>query len=87
MTSKPLRPDNSPEDSSESKGKKKMTPRYLSKGEGMNIGLTVGATMVVFVVGGNWLDQKLGTDPWLTLIGAVFALTSIVMFLLRIGAR
>lgn len=59
----------------------------MTKGDGMNIGLTVGATMVVFVIGGNWLDEKLGTDPWLTLAGAVFALTSIIVYLLRIGAR
>ncbi len=86
MTSKPLPPDKS--DEAQVPGtKKKLTPRRLTKGDGMNIGLTVGATMVVFVVGGNWLDQKLNTDPWLTLIGAVFALTSIIVYLLRIGAR
>ncbi|NND70585.1 MAG: AtpZ/AtpI family protein [Rhodothermales bacterium] len=87
MTSKPHLPDESPVESIDSTNETGYKPRHLSKGDGLNIGLTIGATMAIFVIGGNWLDQKLGTDPWLTLIGAVFALTSIVLYLLKIAKR
>jgi F0F1-type ATP synthase assembly protein I len=36
------------------------------------VGLQFGAAILVFAFGGWWLDGKLGTDPWLLIVG-VFA--------------
>ncbi len=79
---KPLQSDKNREEPSGSTPSVKK-PRRPSKGDGLNIGLTIGATITTFVIGGNWLDQKLGISPWLTLLGAAFALISIVLYLLK----
>ena len=34
------------------------------------IGLQFSLTLVVFIFGGVWLDQKFDSSPWLTLLGA-----------------
>ena len=83
MTSRQPQPDNSAEGSSDPPASSSKKPRRHSKGDGLNIGLTIGATITIFVIGGNWLDQKLGSEPWLTLLGATFALASIVLYLLK----
>ena len=54
----------------------------LSSGaEFMGVGLQLGATFVVFALLGKWLDDKLGTSPWLLLVlvfvGAAAGFTSI----------
>ncbi|MCH2102720.1 MAG: AtpZ/AtpI family protein [Planctomycetes bacterium] len=33
------------------------------------LGMTYGATILVFVGLGWWLDERLGTSPWLLIIG------------------
>ena len=35
----------------------------------MSVGLEVTAILVVFTLGGLWLDRKIGTYPWLLLVG------------------
>mgnify|MGYP006311621309 CR=1 FL=1 len=35
-----------------------------------HIGITFAVTILVFIFGGQYLDKKLDTDPYLTLIGA-----------------
>ena len=86
MNTKRLPQDNSNRESDSSQ-KSEYKSRRLSKGDGLNIGLTIGATMTIFVIGGNWLDKKLQTGALFTLLGAAFALFSIVAFLLRIGKQ
>ena len=45
------------------------------------LGLQLAAVLAVFTYGGYWLDQRLGTTPWLTIlmvfVGAGGALYSI----------
>jgi ATP synthase protein I len=36
----------------------------------LGIGGTFLASMAVCIFGGRWLDGRLGTSPWLTLLGA-----------------
>jgi F0F1-type ATP synthase assembly protein I len=36
------------------------------------LGLQFGATITIFALGGWWLDERLGSSPWLLLVG-VFA--------------
>jgi F0F1-type ATP synthase assembly protein I len=40
----------------------------------MNIGWTFVVAMGLGMLGGWWLDTRLGTEPWLFLIGAVFGI-------------
>ncbi len=35
---------------------------------------TVGAALVIGVLGGRWLDQRWGTRPWLTMLGLVLGI-------------
>lgn len=54
----------------------------LSSGaEFMGVGLQLGATFVLFALLGKWLDEKLGTSPWLILVmvfvGAAAGFTSV----------
>lgn len=39
-----------------------------------SVGLELGIAVVVCTLGGWWLDQRLGLEPWLTLLGATFGL-------------
>jgi len=34
-----------------------------------HVGLTYSASVVLYGLGGWWLDGKLGTQPWFTLVG------------------
>ena len=44
----------------------------------LNVGLSFGIAMAIRLVigyyGGQWLDEKLGTDPWITLVGILLAI-------------
>jgi len=35
---------------------------------------TVGAGLLVGVLGGRWLDQRWGTRPWLTMLGLILGI-------------
>ena len=34
------------------------------------LGLTFGASIIAFTLAGSWLDERLGTTPWLLMAGA-----------------
>lgn len=36
-----------------------------------HLGLQYCLTLLLFVLGGRWADQRLSTDPWLTIAGAL----------------
>lgn len=42
-----------------------------SAGEVMGVGLQFAGAIVLFLFLGRWLDGKLGTAPWLLLLGVV----------------
>jgi F0F1-type ATP synthase assembly protein I len=35
------------------------------------VGLQFAATIIVFLFAGQWLDKRLGTTPWLLIVGVV----------------
>lgn len=41
----------------------------VSVGEYAGLGIQFAASIVVFLYVGQWLDRKLGTAPWLLLVG------------------
>jgi F0F1-type ATP synthase assembly protein I len=38
-------------------------------GEFMGVGIQFAASIVVFLLAGRWLDMRLGTTPWLLILG------------------
>jgi ATP synthase protein I len=40
------------------------------------VGLEFGLSLLVGLFGGRWLDQKLGTEHWLTLVGSGFGIAA-----------
>jgi F0F1-type ATP synthase assembly protein I len=49
------------------------TSRYLRLS---SVGLELGAAVIIGLWGGQWLDTKLGTTPWLMLLGLAFGMTA-----------
>ncbi len=45
------------------------SPKSLSASDMSGLGIQFAASIVVFLLLGQWLDQKLGTGQWLTLAG------------------
>lgn len=41
-------------------------------GEFMGVGLQFVASILIFLFLGRWLDEKLGTEPWLLMAGVFF---------------
>ena len=46
-----------------------MTPEFARLS---GLGLQMGIVLILFALGGNWLDERLGTSPLFLLVG-VFA--------------
>ena len=45
-------------------------PVMVSLARYSGLGLQLAASVGLFMAGGRWLDGKLDTGPWLTLVGA-----------------
>ena len=43
---------------------------FRSAGEHAGVGLQFAGAIVLFLFIGMWLDERLGTDPWLLITGA-----------------
>jgi F0F1-type ATP synthase assembly protein I len=41
----------------------------MSGSEFAGVGLQFAITLVLFALGGVWLDKKLGTSPWFVIVG------------------
>ena len=51
------------------------------------VGLELGLSIAIGYLGGRWLDEKLGTEPWLEWIGLGFGLAAAVQSLYRAVRR
>lgn len=49
----------------------------------LTFGLTLLAAMFLGFQGGAWLDRRLGTDPWLALLGLVLGVAAAFRILFR----
>jgi len=51
------------------------------------VGLELVLSILFGLLGGRWLDGRLGTEPWLMLLGFIVGLATAVRFLLRAARR
>jgi ATP synthase protein I len=49
-----------------------------------SVGLEMAIAVVIGTLGGSWLDQRLGTRPWLALLGILFGVAAGVRGVLRV---
>jgi F0F1-type ATP synthase assembly protein I len=47
---------------------------FSALGLAWNLGYTIAVPIVVLALAGRYLDKKLGTSPWLLLIGILFSI-------------
>jgi ATP synthase protein I len=47
------------------------------------LGLEIALSIVLGLFGGQWLDGRFGTHPWLTLLGSAFGLAAAVRAVMR----
>ncbi len=47
------------------------------------VGLELAVSIVLGLLGGNWLDEKFGTEPWLALLGLAFGTVAGFRFVWR----
>ncbi len=47
------------------------------------VGLEVVLSVAVGLVAGSWLDKRLGTGPWLTIVGVVYGVAAAARALYR----
>ena len=50
----------------------------------LNLGWTFAVTLALGVLGGWWLDGKLGTRPWLLLAGALLGIAAAFVSFFRV---
>ena len=48
--------------------------QFSAVGLAWELGYTIAVPLVVFALGGRWLDKKLGTAPWLLLVGILVSI-------------
>ncbi len=53
-----------------------LDPKDFKQYSAIGLGWSIGVSLVVFILGGVFLDRWLGTTPWLTLTGVVLGLIS-----------
>lgn len=46
-------------------------PATSQAGEVLGVGLQFAGAIILFLFLGRWLDERLGTEPWLLLIGVL----------------
>jgi F0F1-type ATP synthase assembly protein I len=51
------------------------------------VGIEVALSVLVGLIGGHWLDGKLGTGPWLTVVGVVYGVAAAARALYRATRR
>lgn len=49
------------------------------------IGLQFGISIAIGAFGGNWLDKKFGTEPWLLLLGVVLGAAAAFRDLIKLA--
>jgi ATP synthase protein I len=53
----------------------------------VSVGIELALSTVIGLLGGRWLDGKLGTEPWLMLLGLVLGVVAGFRSLIRAARR
>ena len=53
----------------------------------LSVGIELALSTVIGLLGGRWIDGKLGTSPWLMLLGLVLGVTAGFRSLIRTARR
>ena len=61
--------------------------QFREAGRLSTVGLELALSITLGVLGGRWLDGKLGTEPWLLWIGFGFGLAAGARSLYRVARR
>lgn len=48
-----------------------------------SLGIELGLSVMIGLIGGQWLDKYFGTTPWLLLLGLLFGMAAGVLSMLR----
>jgi F0F1-type ATP synthase assembly protein I len=68
--------------------KRQYLPSEKSTGNELaSVGIELGLTVVVLAIGGWWVDKKLGTTPWLTLVGCFVGIVGGLVRLVKKATR
>lgn len=51
------------------RGEKRHRDSIPGAAEYAGVGIQFAATLLIFLFAGRWLDERLGTDPWLLMLG------------------
>ncbi|HVJ17866.1 MAG TPA: AtpZ/AtpI family protein [Polyangiaceae bacterium] len=60
-----------------------MQQHWKGLGTHGTVGLEIALSVTVGLLGGQWLDKKFGTSPWLTIIGLAYGIAAAVRALYR----
>lgn len=53
----------------------------------LGLGTTLAATVLAGLGGGYWLDERLGTSPWLMLLGGMLGIGAALVHFVRLASR
>jgi F0F1-type ATP synthase assembly protein I len=68
--------------------KRQYLPSEKSTGNELaSVGIELGLTVVVLAIGGWWVDKKLGTTPWLMLVGCFVGIVGGLVRLVKKATR
>lgn len=57
--------------------------RFRGLSAAMSFGVNLVGGLLIGYYGGGWLDRRLGTEPWLTLVGVTLGTVAAFRMLLR----
>ena len=60
-----------------------MKDRYKALGSWSTLGLEIVLSVMIGLFAGRWADGRLGTEPWLTVLGFFFGLGAAIKSLVR----
>ncbi len=61
--------------------------RFKGVGAYATVGLDFAVAIVIGILGGHWLDKKLDTLPWVTIIGLLFGVAAGFNLLFKAARR
>jgi len=79
--------DDRPASEENDDGRSDLVRTYEKVGPYLQIGWSLAAAMTLGCLGGWWLDKKLGTTPWLLILGAVLGMVAGFVELYRVVSK